>query len=160
RSRAGTRRSLPAVRAAAGRRLRGAPGRRRPARLRTRPPAADRGGIRSRRARCPHDDPRPRGPPALVRAARRGVRALSRKGVVLFASMCVIWGIPYLMIRVAVRELTPGTLVFWRTAIAALLLLPIALLRGQIRPLFAHWKALLAYTVIEVAIPWVLLARA
>jgi drug/metabolite transporter (DMT)-like permease len=85
---------------------------------------------------------------------------MSRKGIVLFASMCVIWGIPYLMIRVAVRELTPATLVFWRTAIAALLLMPLALLRGHIRPLLAHWRAFVAYTLIEVAIPWLFLARA
>jgi drug/metabolite transporter (DMT)-like permease len=85
---------------------------------------------------------------------------MSRKGIVLFASMCVIWGIPYLMIRVAVRELTPATLVFWRTALAALLLMPLAILRGHIRPLLAHWKAFVAYTVIEVAIPWLFLARA
>jgi drug/metabolite transporter (DMT)-like permease len=74
--------------------------------------------------------------------------------------MCVIWGIPYLMIRVAVRELTPATLVFWRTALAALLLMPLAILRGHIRPLLAHWRAFIAYTVIEVAIPWFFLARA
>ena len=85
---------------------------------------------------------------------------MSRKGIVLFASMCVIWGVPYLMIRVAVRELTPATLVFWRTAIAALLLMPLAMLRGHIRPLLAHWRAFVAYTVIEVTIPWLFLARA
>src|SRR5438046_2467970 len=39
--------------------------------------------------------------------------------------MCVIWGIPYLMIRVAVRELAPVTLVFLRTGLAALLLVPL-----------------------------------
>src|SRR5205085_1809886 len=74
--------------------------------------------------------------------------------------MCVIWGIPYLMIRVAVRELTPATLVFLRTALAALLLLPIAAARGELRPLLRAWRPLLLYTAIEVAIPWVLLARA
>jgi len=74
--------------------------------------------------------------------------------------MCVIWGIPYLMIRVAVRELAPVTLVFFRTAIAAVLLLPFALWRGDLRPLVAHWRALLLYTGIEVALPWFLLADA
>jgi drug/metabolite transporter (DMT)-like permease len=78
----------------------------------------------------------------------------------LFAAMCVIWGIPYLMIRVAVRELAPVTLVFFRTAIGALLLTPVAAYRGELRPLLASWKPLLAYTAVEVAIPWVLLARA
>ncbi len=51
---------------------------------------------------------------------------MTRRGVLLFAAMCVIWGIPYLLIRVAVRELTPVMLVFARTGIAALLLVPIA----------------------------------
>jgi len=85
---------------------------------------------------------------------------LSRRGALLFAAMCVIWGIPYLMIRVAVRELAPVSLVFLRTALAALLLVPFAAQRGDLRPLLARWRPLLLYTFIEVALPWVLLARA
>jgi drug/metabolite transporter (DMT)-like permease len=85
---------------------------------------------------------------------------VTRRGAVLFAAMCVIWGIPYLMIRVAVRELAPVTLVFLRTAIGAALLMPVAAYRGELRPLLARWKPPLAYTAVEVAIPWVLLARA
>jgi drug/metabolite transporter (DMT)-like permease len=85
---------------------------------------------------------------------------VSRRGILLFAAMCVIWGVPYLMIRVAVRDLAPVTLVFGRTAIGALLLVPVALVRSDLRPLVARWRPLLAYTAIEVAIPWVLLARA
>ena len=78
---------------------------------------------------------------------------MSRSGVLLFAAMCVIWGIPYLMIRVAVRELAPVTLVFFRTALAAVLLLPFALWRKELRALLPHWRALLLYTGIEVALP-------
>jgi drug/metabolite transporter (DMT)-like permease len=74
--------------------------------------------------------------------------------------MCVIWGIPYLMIRVAVRELAPVTMVFLRAGIAAALLLPLAAHRRELRPLLRHWRPLLAYTAIEVALPWVLLGRA
>ena len=85
---------------------------------------------------------------------------MTRRGAVLFAAMCFIWGIPYLMIRVAVRELAPVTLVFFRTAIGAAILAPFAAWRSELRPLVARWWPLLAYTVIEVVIPWVLLARA
>ena len=85
---------------------------------------------------------------------------MNRRGALLFAAMCVIWGIPYLMIRVAVRELAPVTLVFLRTAIGAVLLTPVAAYRGELRPLLSRWKPLLAYTAVEVAVPWVLLARA
>jgi drug/metabolite transporter (DMT)-like permease len=85
---------------------------------------------------------------------------MTRRGALLFAAMCVIWGIPYLLIRVAVRELAPATLVFLRTGIGALILTPVAAFRGELRPLLRHWRPLLAYTAVEVAIPWVLLARA
>ena len=85
---------------------------------------------------------------------------MTRRGALLFAAMCVIWGIPYLMIRVAVEELAPVTLVFLRTALAAALLMPIAAWRGELRPLLPWWKPLVVYTVIEVAIPWVLLSEA
>jgi drug/metabolite transporter (DMT)-like permease len=85
---------------------------------------------------------------------------LTRRGALLFAAMCVIWGIPYLMIRVAVRELAPATLVFLRTGIAAALLVPLAARRGELRPLLRHWRPLLAYTAIEVALPWLLLGHA
>src|SRR3989440_4421216 len=74
--------------------------------------------------------------------------------------MCVIWGIPYLMIRVAVRELAPVTLVFSGRGLAALRLVPLAAHRRELRPLLAHWRPLLAYTGIEVALPWLLLSRA
>jgi drug/metabolite transporter (DMT)-like permease len=85
---------------------------------------------------------------------------MSRRGALLFAAMSVIWGIPYLMIRVAVEELAPVTLVFLRTGLAAALLMPIAAWRGELRPLLVPWKPLVVYTVVEVAIPWVLLSEA
>ena len=85
---------------------------------------------------------------------------MSRRGALLFAAMSVIWGLPYLMIRVAVRELEPVTLVFFRTGLAALILAPFAIYRGELRSLLARWWPLLAYSLIEVAIPWVLLADA
>jgi drug/metabolite transporter (DMT)-like permease len=85
---------------------------------------------------------------------------MTRRGAVLFAAMCVIWGIPYLMIRVAVRELAPVTLVFFRTSLGALVLTPFAAARGDLRPLLSRWWPVVAYTAVEVAIPWVLLARA
>jgi len=85
---------------------------------------------------------------------------MTRRGVLLFAAMCVIWGIPYLLIRVAVRELTPVALVFARTGIAALLLVPVAALRGELRLARRHWVPLLIFTGIEIMLPWLLLAHA
>jgi drug/metabolite transporter (DMT)-like permease len=85
---------------------------------------------------------------------------MSRRGWLLFATMGLIWGVPYLLIKVAVGSMPPASLVFYRTAVAALLLVPVAVSRGQLRPLLAKWKPLLAYTVAELAIPWLLLSNA
>ena len=85
---------------------------------------------------------------------------MTRRGWILFAAMAVIWGIPYLLIKVAVDEIAPATLVLARTGIATVLLLPIALARHQIRPLLPHWKPLLAYTAVEICGPWLLLGFA
>ncbi len=74
--------------------------------------------------------------------------------------MSVIWGIPYLLILVAVRDLSPAVLVLSRTVIAAALLLPLAAWRQELRPLLGHWVPLLAFAAIEIAIPWVLLGTA
>jgi drug/metabolite transporter (DMT)-like permease len=74
--------------------------------------------------------------------------------------MCLIWGLPYLFIKIAVGTFTPASLVFVRTAIAAAVLLPLAAMHGQIRVLLPRWKPLLAYTVAELAVPWLLLSSA
>ena len=85
---------------------------------------------------------------------------MSKRGWLLFTAMSVIWGVPYLLIKVSLRDLTPGTLVFARTGIAAVLLVPLAAKRGLLRPLLAKWPVLLLYTVIEIAGPWFLLSSA
>ncbi|MFN2521380.1 MAG: DMT family transporter [Candidatus Limnocylindria bacterium] len=85
---------------------------------------------------------------------------MTRRGWLLFAAMAVIWGIPYLLIKIAVAELTPATLVFFRTTIAGAILVPLALARGDVRPLLPRWGWVLAYTLVEVALPWILLADA
>jgi drug/metabolite transporter (DMT)-like permease len=74
--------------------------------------------------------------------------------------MGVLWGIPYLLIKVAVRDLSPALLVFCRTGIGAALLVPVALARRELWPVLARWRPLVAFTVAELAIPWVLLSEA
>ncbi|HZT64798.1 MAG TPA: DMT family transporter [Acidimicrobiales bacterium] len=85
---------------------------------------------------------------------------MSRRGWLLFAVMSLIWGIPYLLIRVAVRQLSPADLVFMRTAPAALILLPLAAARGELRPVVKRWALVVVYTAVEIAVPWLLLTRA
>lgn len=85
---------------------------------------------------------------------------MSRRGLLLFALMSVVWGLPYVLIAVAVRHLDPAFIVECRTAIGAALLLPLALREGKLRLLLAVWRPLLAYTVVEMAVPWYLLPSA
>jgi drug/metabolite transporter (DMT)-like permease len=74
--------------------------------------------------------------------------------------MSVIWGVPYLLIKVADEQLTPATVVFGRTGLAAVLLVPIALHRDLLRPLLPAWRWVLIYTVVEITAPWLLLTHA
>ncbi|HEY8813670.1 MAG TPA: EamA family transporter [Candidatus Dormibacteraeota bacterium] len=85
---------------------------------------------------------------------------MSRRGWALFIAMCLIWGIPYLLIKVAVSDISPVTLVFFRTVIGSLILVPIALVRGDVGPTLAHWRWIALYTAVEVALPWFLVSDA
>jgi drug/metabolite transporter (DMT)-like permease len=85
---------------------------------------------------------------------------MSRRSLLLFALMSLIWGIPYLFIRIAVTEITPATLVLGRTAIAAAILLPIAVTRTDLRAVLARWRWVAAFAAVEIAIPWVALGSA
>jgi drug/metabolite transporter (DMT)-like permease len=86
---------------------------------------------------------------------------VSRRGWVLFALMSVIWGVPYLMIKVAVEGgVSVPVLVFERTAVGAAVLLPLALRGGRMRGLLRHWRPLAAFAVIEIMVPWALLSDA
>jgi drug/metabolite transporter (DMT)-like permease len=74
--------------------------------------------------------------------------------------MSVVWGIPYLLIRVAVRHLDPGVLVFGRTAPAGLLMLLVVLGRGQFAVLRQNLKWIVLFGVVEIGIPWYLMGAA
>ncbi|ONK14743.1 putative inner membrane transporter YedA [Streptomyces sp. MP131-18] len=83
---------------------------------------------------------------------------MSPRAWFLFALMSLIWGIPYLLIKVAVDGVSVPVLVFARTAAGALLLLPFALSRlGALR---GHGRPLLAFAACEIIGPWWLLSDA
>lgn len=85
---------------------------------------------------------------------------MSRRGWVLFLAMSVIWGVPYLLIKVAVEDLSPVVVVFGRCVIGAALLLPWTIARGHLRPALRQWRWLLAFTLLEMTGPWLLLGYA
>jgi drug/metabolite transporter (DMT)-like permease len=80
---------------------------------------------------------------------------VSARGWVLFAAVSVIWGMPYLFIKIGVEELSPGFVAWSRVALGALVLLPLALRRGALRGLPLRW--LVAFATAEIAIPFPLI---
>jgi drug/metabolite transporter (DMT)-like permease len=85
---------------------------------------------------------------------------VSRRGWALFLTMAVIWGMPYLLIKVAVGDFSPVLVVFGRCVVGAALLLPWTIARGHLRPALRRWRPLLAFTVLEITAPWLLLSFA
>jgi drug/metabolite transporter (DMT)-like permease len=81
---------------------------------------------------------------------------MTPRGWALFAAVSVIWGMPYLFIKLAVDDgLTPGFVAWSRVALAALVLLPLALQTGALRGLPLRW--LVAFATVEIAIPFPLI---
>jgi drug/metabolite transporter (DMT)-like permease len=89
-----------------------------------------------------------------------GTGAMTTRGWVLFSALGLIWGMPYLLIRIAVADLDPLIVAFGRTVIGALILLPIALYTKALAPALRRWKPLLLFTFVEITGPWLLLGHA
>src|SRR5438552_1805137 len=88
-----------------------------------------------------------------------GDQGLSPRALILFALSSVIWGVPYLFIKIAVDAgLAPAFVAWSRIALGAVLLVPIAWRRGALRGLRGRAGAIVAYAACEVAVPFVLIA--
>jgi drug/metabolite transporter (DMT)-like permease len=85
---------------------------------------------------------------------------VSRRGWWLFAAMSVIWGIPYLLIKVADGGVAPPVLVLARVTIGAALLLPLAIRRRELAVLLPRWRWLVLFALVEIVAPWLLLSEA
>jgi hypothetical protein len=75
------------------------------------------------------------------------VVVVSSRGWMLFAAMSIIWGIPYLFIKIGVEGVSVPVLVLARTGVGAAVLLPFALSRDSRAAIRRHWKPLLAFAV-------------
>jgi drug/metabolite transporter (DMT)-like permease len=74
-----------------------------------------------------------------------------------FAALCVIWGLPYFFIKLALTELPPVGVAWTRIALGAAALLPLAWKRGSLRGLGGHKGAVLAFAFAELIIPFILI---
>jgi len=85
---------------------------------------------------------------------------MSRRGWALFAFIGVIWGVPYLFMKVAVAELSTPVIVCARLIIGASLLIPLALYNGSLRGALQYWRYIALYAILEMAGPWYLITSA
>lgn len=84
---------------------------------------------------------------------------MTRRAWLAFAAMSVLWGVSYLLIKIAVRGGLPAPDVAWlRVAIAAVVLMALARRAGVLGSLRGRGRWLLAYAVAEISIPFPLIA--
>ena len=85
---------------------------------------------------------------------------MTRRGWILFSLLGIVWGLPYLLIKIAVAEIPVPVLVFLRVTLGAAFLLPLALRRAHLARLRGHWIPITAFATLEFITPWGLLSHA
>lgn len=85
---------------------------------------------------------------------------MTRKHLGQFIFVGFLWGVPYLFMRIAVREFDPSIVVFGRVVIGAAILFPIAIRRGVVKQTLRGFKWILAYAIFEMCGPWYLITHA
>ena len=83
---------------------------------------------------------------------------MSPRAWALFAAVSVLWGVPYLMIKVAVEEVSPVGVVAARTLLAAAVLLPVAAVSGALGDAWRRWPELAGLAALEIAVPFTLIS--
>ena len=85
---------------------------------------------------------------------------MSRRGFLLFLAIGLAWGVPYFFLAVAGRDFSTPTIIFSRVTIGALVLVPLAIKRGALKPALKAWPWVLSFAAIEMIGPWFLLTEA
>jgi drug/metabolite transporter (DMT)-like permease len=84
---------------------------------------------------------------------------MSTRAWTLFAAVSTLWGIPYLFIKIGVDGGVPLVVLAWaRIVLAAAVLLLLAARAGVLRSLHGKWRFVVLYAVVELSIPFPLIA--
>ena len=84
---------------------------------------------------------------------------MSPRGWAAFAAMSVIWGTPYLFIKIAVDDgVSPAAMSFGRVALGAVVLMAAAGQAGLLGTLRGHWGWLAVLALVEIVVPFPLIA--
>ena len=83
---------------------------------------------------------------------------MDRRNWILLFALAALWGASYLFIKIGLDDLSPAAVVFTRTALAALVLLPFAVRSGGMAPLWRRAPWLVALGALQVAGPFLLIS--
>lgn len=84
---------------------------------------------------------------------------MSARAWIAFAAVSTLWGIPYLFIKVAVDDGVPPAFLAWvRVVLGGAVLLALARSAGVLAPLRGRWRWLAVFAVIEIVVPFPLIA--
>ena len=85
---------------------------------------------------------------------------MTRKSWIQFGIVGFLWGIPYLLMKVAVADIPPPLIVAGRTLIGAAILIPIAIKKNTFKDAINGIKYVIPYAVLEMVGPWILITSA
>lgn len=85
---------------------------------------------------------------------------MSTKGLLLFLAVGIAWGMPYFFIALALEGFHTVSLVWIRVTIGMLLLLPVAIKRGALKPALKAWPWVVTFAALEIIGPWYFIAEA
>ena len=80
--------------------------------------------------------------------------------MIYFGLVGFLWGIPYLLMKVAVEDFPPSAVVAGRTLIGASILIPIAIYRKKFKGAVLGFKFVAFYALLEMIGPWILITTA
>jgi drug/metabolite transporter (DMT)-like permease len=82
---------------------------------------------------------------------------MTRRSWILMALLAATWGASYMFIKVGLRDFSAGFIVCGRTALAAVVLLPVALRRDALRGLRGHGWDILVLALLQIVAPFLLI---
>jgi drug/metabolite transporter (DMT)-like permease len=83
---------------------------------------------------------------------------MPRRSLIMFLALAAFWGASYLFIKVGLEDLSPAMIVFLRTGLAALVLVPFALRARAFAGLRGRFGALAVLALVQVAAPFMLIS--
>jgi drug/metabolite transporter (DMT)-like permease len=82
---------------------------------------------------------------------------VSRRAWAAFVTVAILWGVPYLFIRIAVADVSPVVIAWVRVLVAAIVLLPFAASRGGLASALRRWRWILLLGAYYMALAWTLI---